>query len=382
MEKLVGEDEIKGLDEEIDSAVDRLFVEKKSGMRESLTIESPPSRPSLEPVKSVDRGSPVHSSPELPSSIKSFEKMETQLLSLEWEITKENIEKTKDEVLSLRENLKERPDIVSILNLMGKVLINMTKNVENIPPPQIKFLLDSKETIKLLMRKETEGEINIYKQLTLGGIEARFLSLEGLEVGKAKKPSISTSEENDKVEVPKLWKDQIEGVQKKMNLFSEKMDEVLNKINQHMFRMGQATKITPEELMEEKPLPMDITIFVIYEKLMGIESHKIYKLFKIPDAFLSKYLSKQKIQLKDFEIKMVDLKKIFPIENRERRGEKQLLALKEGGEYKGLIVDQVLKKISAQVETSRGYSEYFSEMVRWTYHGEPVEIPILDLKRI
>jgi hypothetical protein len=382
MEKMVGEDEIKGLDEEIDSAVDRLFVEKKSGMRESLTMEPPPSRPSLETVKSVDYGSPVPSSPEPPSSIKSFEKMETQLLSLEWEITKENIEKTKEEVLSLKESLKERPDIVSILNLMGKVLIHMTKNVENIPPPQIKFLLDSKETIKLLMRKETEGEISIYKQLTLGGIEARFLSLEGLEVAKAKKPSISANEEKDKLEVPKLWKDQIEGIQKKMNLFSEKMDEILNKVNQHMSRMGQATKIPREELMEEKPLPVDITVFIIYEKLMGIESHKIFKLFKIPDAFLSKYLSKQKIQLKDFEIKMVDLRKIFPLENRERKGEKQLLALKEGGEYRGLIVDQVLKKISAQLETSRGYSEYFSEMVRSTYHGEPVGIPILDLKKI
>ena len=377
---MVGEDEIKGLDEEIDSAVDRLFVEKKSGMRESLAMESPPSKPTLEPVKPIDRVSNVHSSPELPPSIKPFEKMETQLLSLEWEITKENIEKTKDEVLSLREKVKERQDIVSILNLMGKVLSHMTQNVENIPPPQIKFLLDSKETIKLLMRKETEGEINIYKQLTLGGIEARFLSLEGLEVAKARKPSIGASEE--KVEVPKLWKDQIEGIQKKMNLFSEKMDDVLNKINQHMFRAEQGTKIPSEGLIEEKVLPRDITIFTIYEKLIGIESHKIFKLFKIPDALLGKYLSKQKIQLKDFEIKMVDLRKIFPLENRERKGEKQLLALKEGGEYKGLIVDQVLKKIPAQVEATRGYSEYFSEMIRWTYHGDPVEIPILDLKKI
>jgi hypothetical protein len=265
---------------------------------------------------------------------------------------------------------------------MGKVLIHMNKNVENIPPPQIKFLLDSKETIKLLMKKETEGEISIYKQLTLGGIEARFLGLEGLEVAKAKKPSLSASEEKDKVEVPKIWKDQIEGILKKMSLFSERMDEIINKIDQQLLKVGQATKIFPEELMEERPLPVDITIFIIYEKLLGIESHKIFKLFKIPDALLSKYLSQQKILLKDFEVKMVDLKKIFPIENRERRGEKQLLAIKEGGAYKGLIVDQVLKKVSAQVETSGGYSEYFSGIVHWTYHGEPVEIPILDLKKI
>jgi chemotaxis protein histidine kinase CheA len=362
--------------------VDRLFVEKKSGMRESISTEPPASRPSYEAAKPVDRGNSMHSSPEPLPFLKSLEKMETQLLSLEWEITKENIEKTKEEVLSLRENLKERPDIVSILNLMGKVLIHMIKNVENIPPPQIKFLLDSKETIKLLMRKETEGEINIYKQLTLGGIEARFLCLEGLEVAKAKKPSLSASEERDKVEVPKIWKDQIEGILKKMSLFSGRMDEILNKIDQLLLKVGQATKILPEELMEERLLPVDVTIFVIYEKLLGIESHKIFKLFKIPDAFLSKYLSQQKILLKDFEVKMVDLKKIFPIENRERRGEKQLLTIKEGSEYKGLIVDQILKKISSQVETSGGYSEYFSGLVHWTYHGEPVEIPILDLKKI
>ncbi len=154
MEKIIGEDDIKGLEEEIDSAVDRLFVEKKSGVAERLSMEPPISGPSYEPVKASGRESSFHPSPETIPFIKSFEKMETQLLSLEWEVTRENLEKTKEEVLTLREILKERPDITSVLNLMEKVLIHMIKNEEHIQPPQIKFLLDSKETIRLLMNKE------------------------------------------------------------------------------------------------------------------------------------------------------------------------------------------------------------------------------------
>ena len=382
MEKIIGEDDIKGLEEEIDSAVDRLFVEKKSNVAESLSIELPISEPSQEPVKAFNQESSFHSSPEPLPFIESFEKMETQLLSLEWEITKENLEKTKEEVLSLRETLKERPDITSVLNLMEKVLIRMIKNEENIQPPQIKFLLDSKETIKLLMKKETKGEINIYKQLVFGGIGAKFLCLERLEETRAKKPSLGASEERDKTEIPKIGEEKIEEILNKMNLFSEKMDEIFKKFDQHLYRLGQITRTSPEELVEKRSLLMDITIFRIGEKLIGIESHKIFKLFKVPSTFQDKYSNQQKIRVKDFEIKMVDLNKIFSIENRGQKREIQILTVKEDEEYKGLMIDQVLKKLSAQAEISGEFGEYFLGMFHWTYQEQPVRIPILNLKKI
>jgi hypothetical protein len=382
MKKIVGEEEIRGLEEEIDSAVDRLFTEKKSGVTESISIETPTPEPSYEPVKAVGRESFLQSFPEPPSLMKSFEKMETQLLSLEWEITKENLEKTKEEVLALRDIFKERMDITSVLNLMGRVLIHMTRNAENIPPPQIKFLLDSKETLKLLMKKETEGEINLYKQLAFAGIEARYLCLEGLDVTKAKKPSFNVNEEREKAEIPKTWKDPMEGILKKMNLFSEKMDQIFDRIDQNLLRIGQIAQTLPGDLEEKTSPSIEITIFVIDEKLIGVESHKIFKLFKVPNTYRNKYSGQHKIRIKDFEIKLVDLKKIFILGNRERKGEIQLLTIKEGEEYKGLIVDQVLNKLSAKVEMSEEYGEYFIGMIHWTYRGEPVEIPILDLKKI
>jgi hypothetical protein len=98
--------------------------------------------------------------------------MEGQLLSLEWEITKENLEKTKEEVLALRQTLKEKPEAGSVLNLMDKVLDYMIKNEDKIRPALVKFLMDSKETLKLLMRKEADSELNIYKQLGYMGIQA------------------------------------------------------------------------------------------------------------------------------------------------------------------------------------------------------------------
>ena len=308
--------------------------------------------------------------------------MEIQLLSLEWEITKENLENTKEEVVALREVLKERSDITSVLNLMEKALIHMIKNEEISQPPQIKFLLDSKETIKLLMKKETEGDINIYKQLAFGGIEARFLCLEGLKELRPKQLSSGPIEKRDKTEIPKMWEQQIEGILNQMKLFSEKLDEILKKFEQHLSRLGQMTRTSPEELVEKRLLPVDITIFKIEEKLFGIESHNVSKLFKVPNTFQDRISSQQRIRLKDFEIKMVDLNKIFSIERKGRKGEIQILIAKGDGEYMGLVVDQVLKKLSAEADISGEYGEYLLGMVHWTYQEQPVDIPILNLKKI
>ncbi len=381
MEKIFGEDEMKGLEEEIDSAVDRLFVEKKKTVAESLSVEPQISQPSHEAVKEVDREISFRPSAEAVPSFKPLEKIETQLLSLEWEITGENLEKTKEEVLALRETLKERADVTSVLNLMGKVLIHMMRNEENIQPSQIKFLMDSKETIKLLMRKETSSEFSTYKQLAFGGIEAKYMCLEGLKEAKTKQTPIGANE-TDKTEGFKRWEKQMEGMLHKMDFFSEKMDVILKAFERHLSSLDQVKRIPSEAVVEKKSLLVDVTIFKIDKKLFGIESQKIFKLFKVPNTFRERYSDQQKIRLKDLEIKMVDLRKIFPMETKGQREEMQLITVKEDGEYKGLIVDQMIKKLSTEAEISEEHAEYFMGTVHWIYQEQPVEIPLLDLKKI
>jgi hypothetical protein len=397
MEKGMGENDIKGLEEEIDSAVDRLFVEKKGGTPESVPKKSPAKEPSKEPSyvkepsyqmeKDIDLESPVSPmSPVQPSSapppfLQSIEKMESQLLSLEWEITKENLGKTKEEVIALRETLKEKPDIRSVLNLMDKVLNYMVKNEDKIRPPLVKFLLDSKETVKLLMKKEADSEINTFKQLAYVGIQARFSCLEEMKEAKPEPPPASLRDEAERIEVIAKREKQIEEILSKMNLFLEKAEAISRKVDQQMSRAEQGIPKPSEPVVKAKPVPVNVTVFKVEERLFGVESDKIYKLFKVPGALVNKYSSQEKVRFKEFEARMVDLRKVFSIPKGDRKEEIKILTVKEDGEYKGLMIDEVLEKLSTQSDMAGTRGEYFLGTIHWTYQDRSMEVPILNLRK-
>lgn len=449
------EEELKGLEEEIDDAVDRLFVEKKGGVAESFLMESPPEEPPLKtptieptlkppeappsmkssfvqpplkpPVTEPSPKSPIletslkslvleplmepmtesliepslsesademdkvfeleSASPPAPSPppvpitfLKSIEKMEAQLLSLEWEITEEKLNKTREEVLALRDLMKQKTDIISTLNWMDKVLIHMMKNEENIHPSWIKFLLDSKETIKLLMKKDTEGEIQIYKQLAHHGIEARFSCLEGLREAPVLSPPVPLHEGRANEEIFLQAEKKIEESLNKMNLFTGKMDEILGKMESYLSNLMQMnTKLT--EPLQDRPLHVNVTIFKVDETLLGVESKKIFKLFKVPNTFQEKYSNQQKVRLKDIEVKMINLKELLSIQGEAPKEEIRILTVKDNGEYKGFMIDRVLEKLSTISDQEGRVGEYFSGVIHSTYQDQWVEIPILDLKK-
>ena len=469
MDKVTGEEDFKGLDEEIDNAVDRLFVDNKRGVAKSFSAESPlseaplkslreepsikpftsepslkptpmefsmespisePSRkpfasePSLKPTatefsmespipepfrkssaleppvkpsflepsnefeleKSLDLEISPAPSPAPPSApvqfSKSIEDMEAQLLSLEWEITEEKLKKTKEEILALGELLKQKPDIASILSDMEKVLSHMIENEENIRPSWIKILLDSKDTIKLLTRQEKGGEINIYKQLAYLGIEARFSSLEGMKETKIVQPSLGKAEGTEKTEASIPGEKKIEDMSNKMILFMAKVEEIFGTMKQQISRLEETTRKPPTPSIEVSSKPVNVTIFRVDQKLFAVESEKVFKLFNVPNSFQKKYSGQEKIRLRDFEVKMINLRKIFAIQGGASKGEMiKILAVKDNVEYKGFMVDQVIKKTSAPFEKKGEVGGYFSGVIRSTYQEQSVEIPILDLKK-
>jgi len=381
MEKGLGENDILGLEEEIDSAVDRLFVEKKGSTPETLVKKSPVKEPSYTMEKDFDIESAVPPPSAPPPFLKSIEKMESQLLSLEWEITKENLGKTREEVVAMRGTFKEKPDIASVLNLMEKVLDYMMKNEEKIRPPMVKFLLDSKETIKLLMRKETDSEINIYKQLVYAGIQARYSCLEELRETRLQQPSVNVIEEIKRIGIPAKMEKQIEEISGKMNLFLEKAEAMLNKVDQRVSRLEPDVQRPSGAFVKPKPVAMNITVLKVEGKLFGVESDKVVKLFKVPSAFHDKYSNQQKIRLKDFDVRLVDLRKIFSTQKGDVKEEVKILTVKDNGEYKGLMIDQVLERLSTPSDIVGAPGEYFLGTMHWTYQERPVEVPVLDLKK-
>jgi chemotaxis signal transduction protein len=104
-------------------------------------------------------------------------------------------------------------------------------------------------------------------------------------------------------------------------------------------------------------------------------------LFKVPADHQDRYVDQQKIRLKDFEVRLIDLRKVFSIPKGSWKAEIKILVVNEDGEYKGLLVDQVLERLSTQMETGGRYGEYFTGITHWTYQERPIEISILNLKK-
>lgn len=376
MEKIFGEEEFKGLEEEIDSAIEKLFVEKKKTPDEDLNRDFMDPSYSYGMIQDISSKVSTNEYEKAHDFSSPFEKMETQLLSLEWELTRENIDKTRQEILSFQRMVKDEPQITKILEFMSKILSHISKNDENIQPTFIRFLLDSKETIKLLMRKDRVNDIEVYKQLAFSGLEARYNCLEGL--GRAK--DISTLINKDET-----YKDEtiIDRISSKVNLLSKKIDELISKVDAKLSKIEETKKDLKsiEKGLETRSLLKNITIVKVENRLFGIESDSVVKLFKLPGVMFEKYLNKQKIQLKEFDMKLIDLNRILSIPRESIKEEFRILTVKDNGLYKGFIIDEVVKRLSAYPDSREDYGEYYSGLIYTIYQDESVEIPILDIKK-
>jgi hypothetical protein len=424
------EEEIKELEEEIDLAVDRLFVEKKKGTGETLRQEHPrfvppaPEPPDLEPspadlssfepasfepeplVSSLQplRGDALSSlepleepekgpdfgeiipSPPPSSYLKTIDQLEAQLLALEWEITDEKLQNREQAVKSLSLLVKQRSDVVSILGFMEDMLKRMMANEEQIRPPMITFLLDAKETVKLLLRKETDGEVTIYKQLALAGMEARFATFQerervpsqpspvALAAPEAKGPDVSTVH----------WKkieETMEGLVSQWKPFLGEAGETLRRIERCLCAIEGGRPEPVASPAGERPL-MDITIFETSGRCYGLESQKILKLLKVPPSFEERYGHYPKVRLKDHDVSLIDLQKAFPGESWGHGGALRLVMIREEEGYKGLMVEKVLKRLKGSLEERKGDGRPVLGIFRWNYQSHPVDVPILDLARM
>jgi hypothetical protein len=323
--------------------------------------------------------------PQPPSYLKSIDQLEAQLLSLEWEINRDKLQKTREEVVTLRELLKQRKDIGSILGFMGSVLDQMLADEENIHPASIKFLLDAKETIKLSFEREDEREFEIYKQLAREGIEARFRGLGETKKPLGEVPSSSAVERRSEKTPPEKtaaeWK-KAEELLAQWNHFFERAESLLQRIDQRFSELERRSDAPPGGSAKETLPSMDITVFKSYGKLYGVESQKIMKLYKVPSSFEERYGDRPKVRVKDKDVTLVDLKKRFPEETWLPAETSRLLMIQEEGECKGLIVEEVLKRIISSPSDRGKNGKPLLGLIHWNYQAHPVDVPILDVKRL
>lgn len=365
MEKKINEEEFLELEQEIDSAVDRLFREKvdfQEGVRDTSF---------LEPTALAE--------PQAPSG--PLEGLEAQLLQLEWEVTAENLQKSEQEIKALRRTFRENPRILSVLGLMEGVLRRMIEKGEGIEPPFMKFLLDAKEALKFLL-KPVEGPSAPYQQLLYEGLEARASLLLSSVAAPTRDVAPSLERRPDEEGGSQLWK-RLDGLAEGLRTISEKMEDVLSRVEKLLLRLeGTKSRGEPVRTTTEERQTLQVTVFRAHGKLYGVVNEKVYKVFRVPEELWTRYGGAQKVRLKDLEVRLIDLGKFLSREERESpRGERILLVEEDGG-YIGFRIDEVLKRLSGPLFQKGEPSEPFViGHIRWRFENRPVDVPILDPKR-
>jgi len=81
-------------------------------------------------------------------------------------------------------------------------------------------------------------------------------------------------------------------------------------------------------------------------------------------------------------MKIVDLKALLSLPEGKSEGERRILIVRDDGEYKGFLIDNVLVRVSARPSTPEGLEAYASGVIQWTYQQQPREIPLLNVARL
>ncbi len=360
MEEFSEEQELQRLEAEIESAVNRFFVERKAESVETSVPEAG-SAPPIETEVATEDHPPTAPAPVLVKN--PVEDLEAHLLSLEWEITPEVLQKAKKEAVALRNALSLDSESASVLEFIEHVLTCMASEEKAIRPEVMTFLLDCKNTLRLLIGGNTNEATKLYNHLAYAGIQARFSSLFQESAKESAPPVIEQGGARE----------EILGLQSRMDLLSEKIDNLAEQVG----RLLQERDAAPEA----PSLPVDVTIFKIGEKLFGVPSEKVYKLYKVPGYALDRYSDQERIRTKDMELKIIDTAKRLAAERDILREEPKLLALREDEEYKGMLIDAVLRTVSAFLEPGTQTS-CFAGTIRWMYERNPVTVPVLNVKEL
>jgi hypothetical protein len=438
MDKKIDEEDLKALDEEIDKAIGKMFVPKDPSLIQTLSPKAPSFEPSFEseakpaaaakpsfemmessilelssemeksfdaippseeeeifrPVDDERAAPSAPAPPPPPVSLEpldartSLERLEGHLLTLEWEINKENLEKTKQEVRALKQGGEGGAPAASILACMEKVLNRMISHGDAISPAFTKFLMDSKETLKLFLGKEAERGIEPYQRLVLEGIEARFTCLELSSGGPATAALSLQAEEMPREDSKDLGGTAVEEIVARMSAYYEKVETGLKKVNDHLALLGEWVRHAPASLETKRGVPealgpagMSLTLVRVDEKFFGVPSDKVFKLFRIPLSRGREVINQPSIRLKEMDVKIADLRKLFSLAGSWKEKEPRLLIVQHAGKYKGLVIEQVLPRISFTSGVERASAPYSCGTLRWTYEGRPVEVLILDVSQ-
>jgi len=368
-----GERDPEVLEKDIDDAIDSLFVEK--GVGEEKAPSGAMGMASTEPVESAEvkpeprvqdprreKPSPVQESvsQRTDSPTRNLENLETHLLSLEWEISRDVIGRVISELGFVKEAYRNNRAIFQVVEIMDRVAHSLIDDEGNITPESLRFLLEAKNGIKLL-RDELKDKED-YKNMILSGILARYQLMQS----QGETPDRGDHDSARERDFATLARD---------------LKKLSRQLQVEIRQLGAITKQLQARRELSAASEMVETILVESSgRVFAIEKDLVLRSVKIPFRMVRTIWKDGEIRIRGTRLPLINVFRLFRLKGRVEPNEKTVVMIKKGGRTLAVLVDRLLQKkgIPAQhirehksvayvrgvVSMGRGRNVYFLDIDR------------------
>ncbi len=183
MEESLERDEVHELAPEAEPEGEVVTAQEPEPVKEEVVTAQEPEPVGEEIAPAPARTAPIETPPEEEKLPKGVETLEVELLSLEWEFNSDILKKIIAALGGLKAAYRDSDSLLKVINMMGKVSLYLLNDEKSITPEALRFLQDGKEVIKFLTTEKEEQ--TIFKNLVVEGISSHFQLL-GLDRGEKK----------------------------------------------------------------------------------------------------------------------------------------------------------------------------------------------------
>jgi chemotaxis protein histidine kinase CheA len=325
------------LEEEIDQSIDSRFVQKDTG---SEGVQSVASRVnSAKPLEAseVELQAPAPSvSPEVPSAdrepssgstqgpTRNLENLEAHLLSLEWEISPDLIDKVISELGFLKGAYDSDRALFQVFEMMSNVAHALADDEGNITPDNLRFLLEAKDGIKLLLNELKDKEA--YRNLVLSGILAKHHLMQERREGPGE-PTDHVVEGKD-----------AEGLAETLKTLSHELQKEIRQLGviTQKLRTGSAHSASSET----------VTMLLVTSsgRVFAIEKDLVLRSVQIPYRMVRTVWKDNEIRIRGDRFPLVNLFRLFKFKDSVEPKEKTVVLIKKDNRTLAVLVDRLLQK--------------------------------------
>jgi hypothetical protein len=291
---------------------------------------------------------------------RNLENLESHLLSLEWEINPELIQRVISELAFLKKAYRNDRASFQVVELMDKVTHSLANDEGNITPNNLRFLLEAKDGIKLLGNELKNKED--FKNVVLSGILARYRLMRE-EGAKEADGQHESAREGD------------------FQNLTQSLRDLSQRLQHEIRQLGSITQRLQGGTDHSAPSRM-IAAFLVETsgRVFAMENDIVVRSVQIPYRMARTVWRDREIRIRGVRLPLVNLFRLFKSKAKVKAENKVVVLVKKGDRTLALLVDRCLQKkaipvsrireesrqahIRGVVPTAAGQSIYFLDIDR------------------